>query len=150
NPGTQPELQEDYLLFCRQRAIYDQVRYLDADGRERVRVNFNDGRPAIVPEKDLQPKSDRYYFIEAMRLSRGEIFVSPFDLNVEHGQIEQPLKPTIRFAMPVFDGQGVKRGVLVLNFLGNVLLRKLAEVSQPFAGTALLLNGQGDFLRGRT
>jgi signal transduction histidine kinase len=149
-PGAQDELQEEYVLFCRQRGVYDQIRYIDADGRERVRVNFNDRRPAVVPRNELQPKADRYYFVEAMRLGRGEVFVSPFDLNVEHGQIEKPLKPTIRFATPVFDGQGVKRGVLVLNFLGDVLLAKLTEVSLTFRGSALLLNREGHYLRGPT
>jgi signal transduction histidine kinase len=148
SPAGQTDLQDDYLVFCRQRAVYDQIRYIDADGRERVRVNFNAGRPAIVIDSDLQPKADRYYFVEAMRLGCGEIFVSPFDLNVEHSQIEQPLKPTIRFAMPIFDGQGIRRGVIVLNYLGDALLRKLAEVSQPFAGTVVLLNREGYFLRG--
>jgi signal transduction histidine kinase len=149
-PGGQEELQEEYLLFCRQRAVYDQIRYIDADGRERVRVNFNTHRPTVVPENELQPKADRYYFVEAMRLGCGEVFVSPFDLNVEHGQIERPLKPTIRFATPVFDRQNVKRGVLVLNYLGAALLAKLAEVSSTFAGTAPLLNRDGWYLRGPT
>jgi len=148
--GAQDEIQEEYLLFCKKRAVYDQIRYIDADGKERVRINFNNARPAIVAESDLQPKADRYYFVEAMRLARGEVFVSPFDLNVEHGEIEQPLKPTIRFATPVFDALGTKRGVLVLNYLGEALLRKLAEVSHTFPGTMLLLNRDGYFLRGST
>ncbi|HKI33616.1 MAG TPA: ATP-binding protein [Gemmataceae bacterium] len=149
-PAGRDELQGEYKLFCGRRAVYDQIRYLDADGRERVRVNFNDGRPAVVAEGELQPKADRYYFIEALRLQRGEVFVSPFDLNVEHGAIEQPLKPTLRFATPVFDGAGARRGVLVLNYLGAALLRKLAEVSGTFPGTALLLNREGHYLRGPT
>jgi signal transduction histidine kinase len=149
-PSFKEEIQGDYLLFCRQRAVYDQVRFLDTDGRERVRVNFNDGRPAVVPESELQPKAERYYFVEAMHLDRGEVFVSPFDLNVEHGQIEQPPKPTLRFATPVFDARGTKRGVLVLNYLGAALFRKLAEVSATFPGTALLLNREGHYLRGPT
>ncbi len=145
------ELQVEYLNFCRLRRVYDQIRYLDADGRERVRVNFNDGRPAIVLDSELQPKADRYYFTEALRLNQGEVFVSPFDLNVEHKQIERPLKPTLRFATPVFDRAGVKKcGVLVLNYLGAALLRKLAEVSGPFPGTTVLLNCQGHYLRGPT
>jgi signal transduction histidine kinase len=149
-PGGQDELQDEYLLFCRQRGVYDQIRYIDADGRERVRVNFNNRLPVVVPEIELQPKADRYYFVEAMQLGRGEVFVSPFDLNVERGEIERPLKPTIRFATPVFDRHGVKRGVLVLNYLGDALLGKLAEVSSTFAGTALLLNRKGWFLHGPT
>ena len=148
DPSSARELQDEYLRFCRQRGVFDQLRYIDADGRERVRVNFNDGRPAVVPEEELQPKADRYYFVEAMRLKRGEVFVSPFDLNVEHGEIESPIKPTIRFATPVFDDKGDKRGVLVLNYLGAALLDKLSEVSPAFPGAALLLNGKGYYLHG--
>ena len=150
DPAGRDELQGEYLEFCGRRRVYDQIRYLDADGRERVRVNFNDGRPAVVPESELQPKADRYYFSEALRRERGEVFVSPFDLNVEHTAIERPLKPTLRFATPVFDRAGVRHGVLVLNYLGAALLRKLAEVSGTFPGTTLLLNRQGDYLRGPT
>jgi signal transduction histidine kinase len=146
--ATRHDLEEEYVLFCRQRGVYDQIRYLDATGQERLRVNHNDGRPEAVAEGELQPKGGRYYFTRALPLGRGEVFVSPLDLNVEHEQIERPYKPVIRFATPVLDGRGVKRGVLVLNYLGAVLFRKLAEVSAGFPGSAWLLNGDGFFLRG--
>ena len=83
-------------------------------------------------------------------LERGQLFVSPFDLNVEHEQIERPLKPVIRVATPVFDNGGVKRGVLVLNYLGAALLQKLAQVTVSFPGSVFLLNKDGYFLRGRS
>jgi signal transduction histidine kinase len=83
-----------------------------------------------------------------MLLDRGEVFVSPFDLNVEHEAIEKPLKPVIRFATPVFDRNSGKRGVLVLNYLGAALINKLIEVSINFPGTVFLLNKQGYFLHG--
>src|SRR6516165_5202983 len=34
--GGRDDLEGDYLLFCQRRAVYDQIRYLDAGGRERV------------------------------------------------------------------------------------------------------------------
>src|SRR5205085_875061 len=74
--------------------------------------------------------------------------MSPFDLNVEHEKIERPLKPAIRFATPVFDRRGVKRGVLVLNYFGAALLRKLAVVAVNVPGATFLLNRDGFFLRG--
>jgi signal transduction histidine kinase len=150
DPASREELEREYKEFCWRRGVYDQIRYLDITGRERVRINFNDGQPAIVPDDKLQPKADRYYFREAKELDRDQVFVSPFDLNVEHTEIERPLKPTVRFATPVFDDSGSKRGVLVLNYLGAALLGKLAEVSGTFPGTALLLNRQGYYLRGPT
>src|SRR5438132_8958774 len=141
------ELEEEYVLLCRQRGLYDQIRYLDATGQERIRVNYNDGRPAVVPEQELQSKANRYYFTQTMTLNAGAVFVSPFDLNVEHDQIERPLKPVIRFATPVVLDKK-KRGVLILNYLGRALLQKVAEVSGSFPGSAWLLKRDGSFLRG--
>jgi signal transduction histidine kinase len=146
--ASRRELQAEYVLFCRQRGVYDQIRYLDAAGRERVRINYNDGRPAVVPHRELQTKAARYYFARARLLNRGQVFVSPFDLNVEHERIERPLKPVIRFATPVFDRRGAKRGILVLNYLGAALLGKVVRVSAGFSGSAWLLNQGGYFLRG--
>jgi signal transduction histidine kinase len=149
NVVREHELKDEYVLFARQRGAYDQIRYLDADGRERIRINYNNGRPVVVPESELQSKSGRYYFVQTMRLRRGEVSISPFDLNVEHDALERPLKPVIRFATPLFDRRGVKRGILALNYLGAALLDKLAEASAGFPGEMWLLNRDGYFLRGR-
>ena len=115
-------INEEFLVFCRTKKIYDQVRYLDETGREVARANFNDGSPAVVPASGLQDKAGRYYFKETIGLKRGQVYVSPFDLNKEHGQIEQPLKPVVRFAAPVFDGHGRWRGIIILNYLGKHIL----------------------------
>jgi signal transduction histidine kinase len=146
--GDKRELAEEYVLFARRRGLYDQVRCLGRDGMELVRVNFNGGEPRAVPENELQLKADRYYFTAALGLARGQVFVSPFDLNIEHGRVEEPFKPVIRFATPVFDAGGERRGVLVLDYLGSALLAKLDEVSRRAEGSFLLLNQDGDYLRG--
>jgi len=141
------ELEEEYMLLCGQRGLYDQIRYLDATGQERIRVNYNDGKPAVVPEQELQSKANRYYFKQTLSLDPGAVFVSPLDLNVEHDQIERPLKPVIRFATPVVLNKN-KQGVLVLNYLGQLLIQKLDGVSGGFHGESWLLNRDGYFLRG--
>ncbi len=142
-------VEQEYELFCRHRALYDQVRYLDKTGQERIRVNYANGRPVIVPENDLQLKANRYYFWGTMRLKKGDVFISPLDLNVEHDKIEEPLKPVIRFATPVFDKSNNKQGIVVLNYLGGDLIQKLKQVSIPFLpAKGLLLNSKGYFLRG--
>ena len=41
-----------------------------------------------MAESDLQSKVDRPYFTESIKLARGEVFSSPFDLNIEHNQLE--------------------------------------------------------------
>ncbi len=143
-------LEYEYLIFAQSKDIYDQVRLLKADGMEVVRVNFNEGKPELVPRKELQFKGGRYYFKDTIKLKRGEIFVSPFDLNTEGGEIEQPLKPTIRFGMPIFDKNEEVWGMIVLNYLGSKLLEKIEKAAHQAKskGYNLLINSDGYFLKG--
>ncbi|HEY4989810.1 MAG TPA: hypothetical protein VII09_08385, partial [Opitutaceae bacterium] len=85
-------------FFSRGKADYDQVRFLDNQGDEVLRVNRNGQR---VAHDQLQKKATRDYFLRTAGLGPGEIYISAVDLNVEGGRVEQPLKPTVRFACPV-------------------------------------------------
>ncbi len=148
-PKSLVELAEDFLNTAMYRSLYDQVRLLDVHGMEIARVNFNNGDPAVVPREALQNKKGRYYFDEALRLGRGEVFVSPLDLNTERGQIERPPKPMLRFATPVFDRRGRKRGVVLLNYFAAKLLQSLANQVDPSTnGQTMLLNADGYWLFG--
>ncbi|MGR3175672.1 MAG: PAS domain S-box protein [Candidatus Scalindua sp.] len=147
-PHRKKALAEEFLLFCDKKGIYDQVRLLDEKGKEIVRVNYNSGNPYIVPEDQLQFKGDRYYFKDTFKLDEEEMFVSPFDLNIEGGRIEKPLKPMLRFGTTVFDRYGQKRGIVVLNYLGENLINTLKLVSVSAPGHIMLLNSDGYWLRG--
>ncbi|WP_038882275.1 diguanylate cyclase domain-containing protein [Vibrio jasicida] len=128
------------------KEVYDQLRYLDLEGNEVVRINFNDGHSQVVPTEQLQNKSHRYYFNKALQLGCRKIYVSPLDLNVEHGQIEVPLKPMIRLATPVFDEKGQKRGIVVVNYLAKYLMEGMALFNLDMGTNYMLLNKDGYFL----
>ena len=146
--GREP-LSKDLVQFVRRKKLYDQIRLLDLSGRETVRVNFADTSTRGVDQHALQDKSDRYYFQEARSLKRGELFVSEFDLNVEHGTIERPLKPVIRFVTPVYnETEDAVAAYLVLNYLGEELLSKLDD--STILGRTLLVRGDGHYIRGIT
>ncbi len=82
--------------------VIDQIRLIDRHGMERVRVEERQGRIVTVPDDELQDKSNRQYFQEAIFLDRDEVYVSELNLNREHNEIEVPYNPTMRFAVPVF------------------------------------------------
>lgn len=149
NPAQREELAKFLLSLARESRLYDQVRYLDASGQEVIRINYNDGKPAIVPREQLQNKSERYFFRDTIKLNQNEIFVSPLDLNIEQGSLEIPHKPMIRFGTPVFDSAGRKKGVILLNYFGSELLQHFREAMQggdPHSG--MLLNRDGYWLSG--
>lgn len=143
---TRALLARDFALFSTHRAIYDQIRLLDTDGNEIIRVNNQTGQAVIVEADRLQNKSGRYYFTESIRLEHDEIYVSPFDLNIEHGKIQTPLKPVIRVGTPVFDSSGDKIGVLILNYRGNLLLDRFRAATVNIAEHVMLLNHEGYWL----
>lgn len=137
---------QEYLSVSRYAQVYDQIRYLDEQGMEVVRINFNDGHPAVVPESALQSKAGRYYFTEAMTLDAGQIYASPLDLNIENGVIERPYKPMIRVGTPVFDAHGHRRGIVLVNFLAQGLLNAVEKAGQTSPGDSMLLNSEGYWL----
>ncbi len=139
-------LRYEFPEFITHKKVYDQVRLLDIRGQEIIRVDKMGNGAQLLPETALQNKSDRYYFSETMQLDAKQIFISPFDLNIEHGAIEQPLKPMIRFGTPVFDYKGIKSGMLILNYLGSHLIDSIKDAS--ISGHVLMLNAEGYWLKG--
>jgi signal transduction histidine kinase len=140
-------LQREYVNFALNKGIYDQIRCLDNAGQEIIRVNYRAGKADVVPQEKLQSKATRYYYKYSQSLNRGEVFVSQFDLNMEHGEIQEPINPVVRFVTPAFDTSGEKQGFVVLNFLGARLLSRMKQVSTGFRGETLLVNAQGEYLQ---
>ncbi len=140
------------LSLATYHKIYQQIRFLDADGLEVIRINTRGDKIWVTPQHLLQDKSNRYYFKQAINLSPGQVYISPMDLNIEQGKIEHPVVPVIRYATPVMDKNNRKRGVLVLNVQGTTFLGILQRQQEKVGpGTAyFLLNRDGDFLFHKT
>jgi diguanylate cyclase (GGDEF)-like protein len=60
--------------------------------------------------------------------------------------VEKPSKPVIRIGTPVFDPEGRKRGVVLLNYLGNDLISKILESEAVSEGQTMMLNSSGYWL----
>ncbi|PUB88117.1 MAG: hypothetical protein DBP02_00025 [gamma proteobacterium symbiont of Ctena orbiculata] len=142
------DLGEEFLNTSCLKGIYDQVRFIDDSGRERVRANYRNGECKLVAEKGLQNKKTRYYYSDTYKLSRGEIFISPLDLNIERGAIERPLKPMIRIGTPVFNDGGEKLGIVLVNYFGKELINDLSSAMSGSDGIPMLLNRDGYWLLG--
>jgi PAS domain S-box-containing protein len=128
--------------------IYNQIRWVDENGMERVRVNNVQNHPEVVAPEALQNVASRYYFSKSIQLKPGQVFISPLDLNIEHGEVSKPYQPVLRLATPVQDRQGHARGVLILNVLGNQLLDAFTTSLVEARDHAMLLNKDGYWLRG--
>lgn len=137
------DLERLFAEFALSSEVYEQIRWLDEQGAEQVRVDWQDGRALVRERAQLQNQAQRYYFVEAMNLAQGDHYLSRFDLSQEDGVLEQPLTPTLRGAAPIFDAQGKRRGILLLNYRGEALLQRLRQVSASYGGNLTLVDHEG-------
>ncbi|MCG6186388.1 sensor histidine kinase [Maribellus maritimus] len=141
-------LVETFYEFALSKETYNQIRYIDVSGKEKVRINYSEGKAEIVEKKKLQDKSKRYYFQEIKRLPQDSVFFSPMDLNVEKDAIEIPFKPMIRIGSPVFNRQQELTGMVVANFFGDIIIDKLISEDESNNGEILFLNKNGYYFIG--
>lgn len=132
-----------YNLARASKEIY-QIRMLDAEGQEVVRLdNKPDGNLLTVAPKLLQNKNNRYYFQEALA-RKEEIYISPIDLNVEHGAVEDPAVAVVRIAVSLFDNQSKQRGLLILTVYVSKLFQLLPQTMFVQTEAGIVVSSQAD------
>lgn len=123
-----------------------ELRYIDPDGNETHRVNKTQGQIYIVPPGELQDKSDRYTFREAVSQNLWYLYISPLDLSIENGQIVDPWIPTIRMATPVPDPYSGRQGIVIINI---DLTDAISFIKNDTSGRqCYLLNSDGYYMAG--
>jgi len=118
-----------FLVLMRKHPEFMQLRYIDAQGQEVIRFDRNHNsseNPYEISKPHLQNKAHRGYFIETTKLSKGRIWFSKLDLNIEHKKIEIPIKPTLRASTPVYIN-GSFRGIVIVNVLVKELLKNIKQ-----------------------
>lgn len=140
-------LQEIFAAFLRAHPDYSHARFIGlADaGRELVRVNVSGRRALIVPHSELQAKGDREFFKAGLNLQRGQVYLSEFNLEQDWGRITLPRQPTLRAVTPVFDAQGHRFGMVVLNMSAAPLF-SAAAAALPQGVKAYVADAQGHYL----
>lgn len=118
---------KEFIAFSELKKIFDQIRLIDQSGMETIRINYDNGRAIAAPHETLQNKREHYYFNEIQKITKGKIYLSPFDLGAEDHAREQPVKPNLRIGAPLFDPRGRRKGMLILNVLSDFILQRLEE-----------------------
>jgi len=143
--GDINDVEREWVDFSNRKKYYDQIRFIDIDGNEKIRVNnsYTNNGAYLVSSEDLQNKKGKDYFERALLLKKEQVYISKFDLNMENGEVEKPVKPTIRFSMPVFDKNLELVGVVVINYYAQYLIDDIQRVSSTGSGNYFFLNSDG-------
>jgi signal transduction histidine kinase/CheY-like chemotaxis protein len=137
---------EEYAAFLRSKPFYDRIRVFDENGRQLVYVQRTETGVRIVPREGPVHVGGTEGFTETFALRPGGVYVSPFALRTESGEVALPWKPVIRFGTPIFDAEGRRRGAILLDYLGATLLDHLRRAAEEAEGEMMLLNAEGYWL----
>ncbi|MEJ2742873.1 MAG: PAS domain S-box protein [Gammaproteobacteria bacterium] len=149
---TQARAHLDLHLFISYFQYYNQIHFISPNGDELIRVDKPlDRMSIIVPDDQLQNKSHRYYLSALQQMQPDQLYMSPLDLNVEHGKIVEPFQPVIRIGTPVYGEDGQYKGALLLNYRAKELLNDLRSFNTDNKDRQVwLLNEKGYWLLGPT
>lgn len=112
------EATQDLLVMLASHPMYQSIRWLDANGDERVRVWTHNNEIAAVPTEQLTNRSESTYFKETVRLEPFGTFVSPFGADRE----SDVSVPVLHYGLSL----GAD-GVIVLDVYVDWLLRGLPK-----------------------
>lgn len=142
NSQNKDLLSQFFLALLESNEKFFQIRFLDKDGFEKIRVEktYNLSSSHIVKDYLLQNKSDRYYFKDLIDLDKDAIYLSKLDLNIENGKIEFPIIPTLRVSTPIYFDDKFN-GVLVININMKDAIKSLA-ISNLINFTIFNSNGE--------
>ncbi len=123
--------EELFLNIAHSSSRITQLRYIDADGMERIRTNreSSSSLPYLVPRDELQNKRHRYYFTQISQAPHELVSYSKIDLNREYGELERPIKPVLRAGVPCVD-KGKLQGILIINFFMQDFLDELVNSNE--------------------
>ncbi|MBW3696211.1 sensor domain-containing diguanylate cyclase [Vibrio sp. T187] len=124
DPVHLESVQDLWTMLARGQKYYSQLRFLDNDGMERIRVNHENNITTVIAPSQLQDKSNRDYFAEALTLKPNQVISYGLDLEVEKGQIVTPIIPALRVITPV-ESNGKRLGYFIANLNMNEIYSRL-------------------------
>jgi len=138
-------LAEELLLFSSIKKIYTQIQFINSKGLEIIKIVRQNGISSIALQEEMQDKASYSYFQKAIKLYRGNVFISPFDLSSDLAE-EGAQRPVIRFSMPVWDVSGDRQGIIVLSHPVTYLIDDLQAASTNSPGWTIFVTPRGLYL----
>ena len=135
---------EIFKSLMKSNADFMQLRFLDKDGLEKIRIDRKNenGKIFVISESKLQNKKKRYYFVDSKNKQLEKIWFSALDLNIENGKVDIPYRPTLRAVLPIKHKDNFG-GIIIINYFMKEFLQSFTNM--PLYDT-ILSNNKGDTL----
>ncbi|MGB7084600.1 MAG: cache domain-containing protein, partial [Phormidesmis sp.] len=146
---------DDITALLENKPEYQQIRYIDEDGQEIIRVRRdNDNRDQIesVPASALADTGDLPYVQAALELEPEEIHVSEIALQRNLGQPLPDQGGITHYSVPVLDQSGNRSGIVVVDLFFDRIVSLLqadedeGQTDYDAEESVFIINAEGDYL----
>jgi PAS domain S-box-containing protein len=123
-------LKKLFLIMMDSNTNFMQLRYLDKNGKEKIRIDRKEefGKTFPIEDKDLQNKSERYYFSKSKTKELEKVWFSDLDLNIENEKLEIPYRSTLRAVLPIKYKNNFG-GIIIINYFMNSFLENFIRTT---------------------
>ena len=140
-------LAQAFFSYVTLKPGVESIRWIDAYGREKLRIDHGAEGARRVPPSALLDQSTRYYFVRGRDLPGATIFLSPGQFIDGAGKSEGPQKPILQIVTALVDGQGKRYGVMVIDLRASELFERVVQIAGSYAGSLFVLDNRGRVLR---
>jgi signal transduction histidine kinase len=123
----QKSVEDLFITISKNDKNIMQFRYIDAEGNENIRINRKKigDEVNLIQSKQLQNKTNRYYYEDSKNKKMNVAWLSNLDLNEEYGIVEKPYIPTIRAILPIQKDEKFE-GIIIINYFMKNILTKIS------------------------
>ena len=148
NPELKQKSINELVEYSKVKGLYEQIIFIDKNGEEEFIINYNNGRAYSVSKDKLTSLKNSYSFKDIFNLDYKQVYISPLELYLNDNltPTSSAFKPIIMLGTPVFDSNGKKRGIIILNYLATDIITSLNDFAKLSVGRIMLVNSKGDCL----
>lgn len=139
-------LTNNHLKFISNKDYYSKYQLINYTGMEKTRLEKGIVATYSVPKDELLFLGREYFFMETLLLDKKEVFITPFNINIEQNVPHDNNRTTISFGTPVFNPAGEKKGIVVLSFKINNFIKHLKEMLTEDLSSIYIINTKTNVL----
>lgn len=118
-------INETFKQLAHTRKVFTQIRYIDHNGLERVKINYKNGNASATDPQGLKNRKGEEFFVKTRQLQEEQFYhTSPY-LQKDNKQNPDVNQPTLTYATPVMGANDQKLGMIVVNIDLKLLLNEL-------------------------
>lgn len=139
NAAHQAQAAQQFLFLLKRNPHFDQVRWIDQQGYERLRAQQSFSGPQLIAAEQLRNTAQQDYLRITQSTAPGAAFTFIANLN----QAQQALKPVLQVLTPLSGDAGQRMGIVVIDIRVQDLLDVLLGKLQGVWGELMIINQAG-------